>query len=116
MSFSLGELLTLVRMVSPGDGDLRAAVRDGVDVRRVEPCDVEAIGRLYFAAYPRGVPGDSLEEAVSDITASFAGEYGEPWPDACLIAGTAGGDVVGCVLTVTRAPWSAAPDCPFVIE
>ena len=68
---------------------------DPVLVRRVEPSDIEAIGRLYFAAYPRGVPGDSLEEAVSDITASFAGEYGEPWPDACLVAGIAGGEIVG---------------------
>ena len=116
MSFSWGELLTVVRLVRPGDADLDAAVPDGVLVRRVEPSDVEAIGRLYFAAYPRGVPGDSLEEAVSDITASFAGEYGELWGDACLVATIAGGDIVGCVLTVTRAPWSDVPDCPFVIE
>jgi N-alpha-acetyltransferase 10/11 len=116
MSFSWGELLTVVRLVRPGDEDLVATVPGGVHVRRVEPSDVEAIGRLYFAAYPRGVPGDSLEEAVSDITASFAGEYGDPWPDACLVACIAGGDIVGCVLTVTRAPWSVTPDCPFVIE
>ena len=116
MSFSWGELFTLVRPVRPADADLVATVPDGVLVRRVEPSDIEAIGRLYFAAYPRGVPGDSLEEAVSDITASFAGEYGEPWPDACLVAGIAGGEIVGCVITVTRAPWSDTPDCPFVIE
>jgi ribosomal protein S18 acetylase RimI-like enzyme len=116
MSFSWGELLTLVRVVRPGDADRGATVPDGVHVRRVEPSDVGAIGRLYFAAYPRGVPGDSLEEAVSDITASFAGEYGEPWPDACLVAHCASGDLVGCVLTVARAPWSDTPDCPFVIE
>ena len=116
MSFSWGELLTVVRPVRPADADLHAGVPDGVLVRLVEPSDVEAIGRLYFAAYPRGVPGDSLEEAVSDITASFAGEYGEPWGEACLVATVAGGDIVGCVLTVTRAPWSDTPDCPFVIE
>jgi N-alpha-acetyltransferase 10/11 len=116
MTFSWGELRTLVRPVGPGDADLDTAVPDGVLVRPVEPSDAEPVGRLYFAAYPRGVPGDSLEEAVSDITASFAGEYGEPWPDACLVASAAGGDIVGCVLTVTRAPWSDTPDCPFVIE
>ena len=116
MSFSWGELLTVVRLVRPGDADLDAAVPAGVLVRRVEPSDVEAIGRLYFAAYPRGVPGDSLEEAVSDITASFAGEYGAPWSAACLVASIARGDIVGCVLTVTKAPWSDTPDCPFVIE
>jgi ribosomal protein S18 acetylase RimI-like enzyme len=116
MSFSWGELLTVVRLVRSADGDLHAAVPDGVQVRRVEPSDADAIGLLYFTAYPRGMPGDSLEEAVSDITASFAGEYGEPWPDACLVACIAGGDIVGCVLTVTRAPWSDTPDCPFVIE
>ncbi|HEX4700010.1 MAG TPA: GNAT family N-acetyltransferase [Actinomycetes bacterium] len=116
MSFSWGELYTVVRLVRPGDADLRAGVPDGRLVRRVEPSDAGAIGRLYFASYPRGVPGDSLEEAVSDITASFAGEYGEPWPDACLVASTAVGDIVGCVITVSRAPWSDTPDCPFVIE
>jgi ribosomal protein S18 acetylase RimI-like enzyme len=118
MSFSWGELLTLVRVVGPGDADLAlgTTVPHEVHVRRVEPSDVEAIGRLYFAAYPRGVPGDSLEEAVSDITASFAGEYGEPWPEACLVAATAASEIVGCVLTVTRAPWSDTADCPFVIE
>jgi ribosomal protein S18 acetylase RimI-like enzyme len=116
MSFSWGELFTLVRPVRPADADLVVTVPDAVHVRRIEPSDVEAIGRLYFAAYPRGVPGDSLEEAVSDITASFAGEYGEPWSDACLVASTAGGDIVGCVLTVIRAPWSDTPDFPFVIE
>ncbi len=116
MSYSWGELITVVRVVRPGDADLDAVVPVGVLVRPVAPSDVEAIGRLYFAAYPRGVPGDSLDEAVSDITASFAGEYGQPWPDACLVAGITGGDIVGCVLTVSRAPWSDTPDCPFVIE
>src|SRR3954470_2680042 len=116
MSFSWGELLTLVRPLRPGDPDLDAAVPDGLLVRRVESSDADTTGRLYFAAYPRGVPGDSLQEAVSDITASFAGEYGEPWGDACLVACTVGGDIVGCVLTVVKAPWSDTPDCPFVIE
>jgi GNAT superfamily N-acetyltransferase len=73
------------------------------------------MGRLYFAAYEPGIAGADEREAIDDIRASFAGEYGAlrlEWSRLALSAGT----VVGVVLIVDRAPWPDTPDCPFIIE
>lgn len=82
------------------------------------PCresDASALGALYFAAYDPGIACATLEEAIADIAASFSGAYGELMPEASLVA-TIGGQMIGAILTVRRAPWPDVPDCPFVIE
>jgi GNAT superfamily N-acetyltransferase len=61
------------------------------------------------------VASATVEEAVADIHASFAGDYGDLWSPATL-AIYHRGEPVAAVLTVRRAPWGDTPDCPVVIE
>jgi ribosomal protein S18 acetylase RimI-like enzyme len=89
-----------------------------------------ALGRLYFEAYEPGEACASLAEAEADIRAAFAGEYGELWPAASLVAisggsvsggsvsggSVSGGSVVAAIQVVRRAPWPDTPDCSFAIE
>jgi GNAT superfamily N-acetyltransferase len=70
---------------------------------------------LYFGAYEPGIAGADESEAIDDIRASFAGEYGASRLDWSWLA-LSGGTVVGAVLIVERAPWPDTPDCPFIIE
>lgn len=84
----------------------------------IRPCrqaDTGALGALYFSAYDPGIACATPEEAIADIAASFAGEYGDLMPEASLVA-TIGDELVGAILTVRRAPWPDLPDCPFLIE
>lgn len=90
-------------------------VAAGVRLRASASADAAALARLYFAAYPPGVACATLEEAEADIAATFAGEYGPLWPAASVLA-VEGGDLVAAVLTVRRANWENAPDCPYIIE
>lgn len=43
--------------------------------------DIPKLGAVYLAAYDPGVACETLNEAVADIRASFAGDYGELWMD-----------------------------------
>ena len=83
--------------------------------RSCTPEDVNALGALYFDAYEPGVASTTLEEAVADIAASYAGEYGEVLPEASLVT-VKDEQVIGAIMIVRRAPWPDVPDCPFVIE
>lgn len=111
-------LLTL--MAHLGHGTAPAApgpieLPRGLALRICRPGDIPALGRLYYEAYPPGVAGASVEEAVADIQASFDGEYGELWVEASPVV-LRGDDPVAALLTVHQAPWDDVPDCPFVIE
>ncbi|MGI8405594.1 MAG: GNAT family N-acetyltransferase [Thermomicrobiales bacterium] len=77
--------------------------------------DIPALGNLYFAAYDPGVACDTLEEAVADIRASFAGEYGNLWLEASPVV-TWNDQIVAAIMTVRRAPWNDVPECPFITE
>ncbi|WP_203930774.1 GNAT family N-acetyltransferase [Virgisporangium ochraceum] len=109
----MAELLTLVR---PGLPPPAVRVPAGYTLRACSPDDVEPLGDLYFASYDPGVASATREEAVADIRAAFAGEYGELWPEASLVVETGAGGLVGAVQVVRRAPWPDTPNCPFVIE
>ncbi|MGH3097217.1 MAG: GNAT family N-acetyltransferase [Streptosporangiales bacterium] len=78
--------------------------------------DLDALGKLYFEAYDPGIAAATVDEAVADMHATFAGEYGELWMEASPVAVDHDGRIVGAVQTVHRAPWNDVPDCPFVIE
>ncbi len=88
----------------------------GYSVRPQEPTDVDALARLYLAAYPVGVAASNLDEATAEMAAVFAGDFGVPVESASLVAIDGSGDIVGCVQTVERGVWEGTPDCPFVIE
>lgn len=87
----------------------------GAEVRPCQHSDADGIGRLYFESYEPGVACDTLDEAVADIRASFAGNDGEFWPAASLLI-ERGGVPIAALLTVRRAPWDGTPDGPFIIE
>jgi N-alpha-acetyltransferase 10/11 len=85
---------------------------------RIRPCqraDITALASLYFEAYEPGVACATVDDALDDTRASFAGEYGELWPDASPIV-VHHDEPVGAALMVHRAPWPDTPSCPFVIE
>jgi ribosomal protein S18 acetylase RimI-like enzyme len=50
------------------------------------------------------------------MEAAFAGEYGELWLEASLVATNDDAALVSAIQVVHRAPWDDTPDCPFVIE
>jgi len=87
----------------------------GPVVRPCQDADADGLGRLYFGAYEPGVASDTIDEAVADIRAAFAGDYGEFWPEGSLLI-ERGGDPIAAILTVRRAPWAGMPDGPFIIE
>ena len=117
----MAPMLTLVRPNLPPPASVLPA---GYRLRPCSADDVEPLGRRYFDSYDPGVAGATVDEAIADIRAAFAGEYGELWPAASLIA-TSGessiaadgtGGIAAAVQVVRRAPWPDTPDCPFVIE
>jgi len=78
--------------------------------------DIEALGHLYWNAYPRGVAVVSLEDAIEEMEAVFDGEYGTVLEEASLVAVQADGTLAGCIQVVTDAPWEGMPEGPFIIE
>lgn len=104
-------ILDLARWPGPAGGPDGA----GPMLRSPDRTDVEEIGRLYFRAYPPGLVGDSVVEAVADIEASWDGVYGELWEEASVVA-ESDGRIVGVLLTVRHAPWPDTPPGPFIIE
>lgn len=86
-----------------------------VRVRPMTDADTAELGDLYFEAYDPGIASDTVEEAIADIEASFAGEYGPLLAEASLVAEDSD-EIIGAVMTVERAPWPDTPECPFIIE
>lgn len=97
------------------ESDLEAPLPAGCLRRPCAPHDTMDVALLYFTAYPPGEAATTLEEAQADIATSFAGQYGAFWPEASpvVIRGVA---LVAAVLTVRRASWKTAPDCPYLTE
>jgi N-alpha-acetyltransferase 10/11 len=109
-------MATLLTLVRPDLPPPVPALPAGYRLRPCSADDVEPLGHRYFDSYDPGEACATVDEAVADIRAAFAGEYGELWPAASLVATAGEGDVVAAVQVVRRAPWPDTPDCPFVIE
>ncbi|MEV6412281.1 GNAT family N-acetyltransferase [Kribbella sp. NPDC051718] len=86
----------------------------GVVLREPSPTDAEALGRLYYEAYNPPVV-DNEAAGIEDIRLTFEGTYG-PLNLATSRLAFNGGEMIGAVLIVDRAPWPDTPDCPFIIE
>ncbi|MDN5571343.1 MAG: GNAT family N-acetyltransferase [Propionibacteriaceae bacterium] len=86
----------------------------GVGVRPFERTDLDAVARLYHAAYPAGVAVATLADAVEEMRGVFSGDFGTPIGAATLVA-TRHQEILGCIQTVLDPPWDA-PDGPFIIE
>jgi ribosomal protein S18 acetylase RimI-like enzyme len=106
-------LLTLIRTdrLAPAP-----VVPAGYLLRPCRTTDIEQLGELYFDSYEPGQACASLPEAIADIQAAFAGDYGELWAEASLVATTHERQLVAAIQIVKRAPWPDTPDCPFAIE
>lgn len=87
----------------------------GVQFRALTGSDREPLAQLYLDSYPPGAAVDTLEEAVADVDATFAGDYGALWLAASLVA-VHNGKLVGSIQVVRQSPWDPDLDCPFVIE
>ncbi|MFP3882596.1 MAG: N-acetyltransferase family protein [Actinomycetota bacterium] len=88
---------------------------DDVQLRAPTRSDIPGIGQLYFDSYESGLSGESVEEATTDIEASWDGDYGEFWEEGSVVA-ELNGKIVGALLTVKQAPWEQTPSGPFIIE
>lgn len=96
----------------------------GYTLRPPTPDDASALADLYFAAYPPGVACATPAEALEDIRATFAGAYGDLWPQTSALiehhdpttTSAAAPTLAAALLTVHRAPWEGTPACPFIIE
>lgn len=88
----------------------------GVTFRPQTIDDVDALGSLYWDSYPKGAAAVDLEDATEEMEGVFEGEYGKPLEAASLVAVEADGRLIGCIQTVTEAPWEGVPRGPFVVE
>lgn len=88
----------------------------GITLRLQTADDAAALGELYWHAYPIGAAAVDIEDAVEEMEGVFEGEYGDPVPEACIVAVGRDDRLVGCIQVVTDAPWEGTPDGPFVIE
>lgn len=104
-------------VVDLGDRTPNSTADSNTDVELRTPArsDIQGIGRLYFVAYEPGLVGETVEEAIADIEASWNGDYGEFWEEGSVIA-EKDGRIVGALLTVKQAPWDQTPDGTFIIE
>src|SRR5947209_8536215 len=82
-------------------------------LRPCRPTDIPDLAHLYFGAFDPGIACSTLEEALADIEASFAGEFGDFWSEASPIA-VHEEQLVGACLVVRRAPWEGTPDSPYI--
>jgi GNAT superfamily N-acetyltransferase len=105
--------LVLVRPVFPRPGLVE--VPPGYLVLSVVSRSHDELGQAYFNATGSGESWTTMEGAIEDISAAFAGEYGPTLPRSSL-ALTAGTDLAAVIFTVERATWGDVPDGPFVID
>ncbi|MFC0672834.1 GNAT family N-acetyltransferase [Brachybacterium hainanense] len=86
-----------------------------LSLHRTTSADHETLAELYARSYPPEIGAADVEAARAEIAATFAGEYGEPLPGACLLA-RRDGHPAGAVLTTTRSLWDPHLAGPFVID
>jgi ribosomal protein S18 acetylase RimI-like enzyme len=95
-------------------GDLPRAPQLDVGVRNPTRGDAEALAVLMLDAWRDSIdfdPTDTLDGARAEIAATFAGDYGEPLPEASFVA-FAGHEALSASL-VTR--YEGAPFVAFTM-
>lgn len=81
----------------------------------VTPRDTAALANLYAVSYPPSVGAATMQEAVAEIEATFASEYGVLDGNASLLA-RLDGEAAGCVLVTERPVWGPDLAGPFIID
>ena len=77
--------------------------------------DLNPLAWLYLIIYPSRIGSGKYSEVLSEIAATFEGDYGVLRPGASLVA-EAGGRPAGAVLTVERSIWDEGLEGPFIID
>ena len=74
--------LTLIHpaVIDPTEPAAQPLPPTGYLLRATAPADIEELGALYFHSYDPGQACADVAEAIADIRAAFAGEYGELCP------------------------------------
>ncbi|QDP95315.1 GNAT family N-acetyltransferase [Microlunatus elymi] len=75
----------------------------------------QQVAELYLASCPPNVGATDLDDALTEMDATYAGDFGELITDASLVA-LRGEQAVGSIQVVRRSPWDPDLDCPFIIE
>jgi GNAT superfamily N-acetyltransferase len=111
-----GVQLTLARPLDLARPPVASLCPEGYSVRPTEPPDIEALAALYLASYPPGAEVATLQQARTEMAASFAGDFGPLWLDLSFVASDGEQRLVSTIQVVRRAPWDGTPPGPFVIE
>lgn len=89
----VGDLSAIAAVTAPSDVQFRPLTRS----------DREPLAQLYLTSYPPGVAVATIDEALAEVDATFAGDYGELWPAASLIA-LRTGELIGSIQIVRQSP------------
>lgn len=101
------------------DGLARAELTAHPTGYRLTPlsvADTHDLAHAYAAAYPPEVGAASFDEAVAEITATFAGDYGTIRFDASFAVRREDGAAVGAILVTERSIWDEGLPGPFIID
>lgn len=104
----IGNLADLTRLGHP-------TVNQQLDYEPLAGRHREQLADLYLASYPPHVGAADMGEAVAEVDATFAGDFGRLITQASLVA-SIGGQEVGSIQVVHRSPWDPDLNCPFIIE
>ena len=78
--------------------------------------DIRDLANAYAAAYPPEIGAASTAEAIAEMTATFAGEYGTLRPDASHAVRSVDGTAMGAILVTERSIWDEDIEGPFIID
>lgn len=106
----MNSMVTLIARTAPLERELK------IEAREATEADIPRLGELYFSAYDPGVASESLDAAVADIHATFAGKYGPYMPLASPVALNGQGEIIAAIMVVERSVQKDTPEAPFIIE
>lgn len=104
----VGNLTDLGRLAQPDTSS-------DIDFEPLHSNHREQLADLYHSSYPPTVGAANNDEALAEMDATLAGDYGELITDASLVALLCG-KAVGSIQVVHRSPWDPDLHCPFIIE
>lgn len=104
----IGELTSLAQLV-------RATTSPRIRYEPLQPQQREQVANLYHASYPAHIGAATIEEALAEMDATYAGEYGDLISAASVVA-LCDEQAVGSIQVVHRSLWDPELDCPFIIE
>ena len=105
----IGSLADLAQLTRPN------AAHQSIRYEPLGRAHREQVADLYRVSYPPGVGAADLDDALAEVDATYAGEFGTLIAAASPVA-MLGEQAVGSIQVVHRSPWDPDLDCPFIIE